>query len=65
MFKTFIIAGEHTSRLESGVEGKIRRFLEENPSKTESSRTTSISSCSVGSHHNEFHYILVVTCEFK
>ena len=31
MFKTFIVAGEHTSRLESGVEGKSRRFLEENP----------------------------------
>ena len=65
MFKTFIVAGEHTSRLESGVEGKIRRFLEENPCKTEISREASISSCSVGSHHSEFHYTLVVTCEFK
>ena len=65
MFKTFVIAGEHTTGLESGVEGKIRKFLEDNPSKTEVSRTTSISCCSVGSHHSEFHYTLVVTCEFK
>ena len=65
MFKTFVIAGEHAKRLETSVERQIKSFLEENPNLTEVSRSVSISCCSVGSSHLEFHHSLAVTCEFK